>query len=464
MTILTRLRDLLPTVSWPGWSRDLATETGRRTTDENALRALYQQMLPDMELRATILELRRMDRLDPRVKKIHGRMSRTATKGGLRLEWTGSESKRIRRKWDGFTQRLALDRPTKLESDSRGMVMEGNLAIQWVVSESGQVMAGLRMPTETIMPLVNDAGRLQSSSAAYAQYDLLKGRRLTEFALWQLTLERLDPANIDDQGAMGRPYLDASRTAWRQLRMTEEDLVIRRRQRAPLRFAHVLEGAPPAELAAYKETTEYNQRTDTICTDFFLNRKGSVTALQGDANLDQIADIAHLLDTFFAGAPAPKGLFGYAGDLSRDILEDLKTDYYDEIDALQDTQSWVYEQGFRLQLLLDGIDPDSEAFHVVFSERRTETPNQAADRALKYQALGVPQSLCWETAGLDAAAVQALVEEQRNQTDPYPDNAGAMPVSPANPTSQNGRPNVTIVPGNAPKGESATTISTRNVR
>ncbi|MBZ4346045.1 hypothetical protein LAN15_23230, partial [Mycobacterium tuberculosis] len=34
--------------------------------------------------------------------------------------------------------------------------------------------------------------------------------------------------------------------------------------------------------------------------DFFLNKKGSVTSVSGDANLDQIADVSYLLDTFFA--------------------------------------------------------------------------------------------------------------------------------------------------------------------
>ena len=29
-----------------------------------------------------------------------------------------------------------------------------------------------------------------------------------------------------------------------------------------------------------------------------------------------------------------------------DILEDLKRDYYDEVNVLQDTQSFAYEQGF----------------------------------------------------------------------------------------------------------------------
>lgn len=447
MSIFTRLREMLPSLIGPTGK----TEIGRRPTEENRIRYLYQQMQPDMALRATILDIRRMDRLDARVKKIHTRMARTATKGGLRLEWSAGENARVRRMWEAFERRLGLDRQAKIESDCRGLVMEGNLPMQWVVSDAGQVVAGVRMPTETLMPLVDISGRFRNPAAAYAQYDLTEGRQIATFPLWQLTLERLDPDSIDDQGALGRPYLDAARTVWRQLRMTEEDLVIRRRQRAPLRFSHILEGATKPELEAYRAETEHNQRADAICTDFFSNRKGGVNALQGDANLDQVADVVHLLDTFFAGAPAPRGLFGYADGLSRDILEDLKRDYYEEIDALQDTVSWVYEQGFRLELLLAGINPDSYSFYIDFVERRTETPNQAADRALKYQALGVPAPLCWDTAGLDPTVVQAAVDAAAEAMDPYPD---AVP-----PRSSGGAPVVKITPGNAPKGESATAIS-----
>ncbi|MCP5197290.1 MAG: hypothetical protein H6974_10965 [Gammaproteobacteria bacterium] len=453
MQILTRLRQLLPTIAWPGLPQRTGTETGRRTTDENALRYLYRQMQPDFELRAVILDIRRMDRLDPRIKKIHGRMARTATKGGLRLEDEGAENARLQRLWKAFEQRLGLDRQAKLESDCRGLVMEGNLPMQWVLDDAGQVVAGLRMPTETLQPLVDDSGRFPDPGRAYAQYDLALSRQIATFPIWQLTLERLSPDSLDDQGAFGRPYLDATRAAWRMLRMTEEDLVIRRRQRAPLRFAHVLEGAKEEELRTYQQEVEHQQRADAICTDFYLNKKGGVTALQGDANLDQIADVAHLLDTFFAGAPAPKGLFGFTEGLSRDILEDLKRDYYEEIDALQDTLSWVYEQGFRLQLLLAGLNPNATRFYIRFIERRTETPNQAADRALKYQALGVPSPICWDTAGLDPNTVQTAVDAQLAKGDPYPTPGAVMPAGNA--------PRVSITPGNAPKGDSATSISTR---
>uniref|UniRef100_UPI003F585844 hypothetical protein n=1 Tax=Vibrio cholerae TaxID=666 RepID=UPI003F585844 len=47
---------------------------------------------------------------------------------------------------------------------------------------------------------------------------------LCTFPLWQLTVSRLDPDNFDDMGCMGRPYLDAARTIWQKLIMTEEDL------------------------------------------------------------------------------------------------------------------------------------------------------------------------------------------------------------------------------------------------
>jgi len=408
--LVNRLCSLLTDFPWPGASYRPSTEIGRRSSDENALRYRYAQMQPDMALRAVILELRRMDKMDARVKKIHTRMAQTATKGGLRLEWAADENPRIRRRWESFERRLGLTRQAKLESDARGLVMEGNLAIQWVVGDDNEVHDALRMPIETLQAWVDESGRFKNTAEAYAQYDLNLSQKIALFPLWQLTLERLTPDNLDDYGALGRPYLDASRICWRQLRMTEEDLVIRRRQRAPLRFAHVLEGASKDDLEVYKTSVEHQARAGDICTDFYLNKKGGVTALQGDANLEQVVDVVHLLDTFFVGAPAPKGLFGYTGGLSRDILEDLKRDYYEELDALQDTLSWVYEQGFRLELLLNGIFPDAAGFSIGFAERRTETPNQAADRALKYQALGVPTPLYWDTAGLDTAVVQAVLD------------------------------------------------------
>lgn len=324
--------------------------------------------------------------------------------------------------------------------------MEGNLPLQWALdSARASVLAGVRMPSETILPDVDASGRLKDVRKAYLQMDPVTGSTLATFALWQLTLARFDPDSFDDLGAMGRPFLDATRATWRKLRMTEEDLVIRRRVRAPLRLSHVLEGADDETVKKYRANNEAEQ--GQITTDFYSNRKGGVSAVQGDANLDQIGDVVHLLATFFAGSPLPKGLMGYTDGMARDILEDLKRDYYDEVDLVQDTLAYAYDQGFRLELLLAGINPDDAGYWVKFAERRTETPNQLTDRMLKWQAMRMPQDMIDEEMGFNPQDVQRRRDEQAKRDDPYP-----------NPNAIGRAPKVTVTPGNAPKGESATSV------
>lgn len=436
------------------------SESGSRVSPDDGIKRLYRQMYVDIELRQTILDIRRMDKLDPRVKSIHRRTSRAAAKGGLKLTAAGSPAW-LQREFNGFVMRLHLDRRDKLESDMRGLMMEGNLPLQWVLdADQSMVASCARMPSETIVPLVGPTGLFTDPTKAYEQHDIYASAPLAKFALWQLTVARLTPDNYDDFGCLGRPYLDATRGIWQKLTMTEEDLVIRRRMRAPLRMSHVLENAGEEDLNNYKAEVERDQAAGNF-RDYFLNKKGTVSAVQGDANLDQIADVDMLLDSFFSGAPAPKGLFGYTKDLARDVLDDLRTDFYDELDALQDNTAWTYEQGFRLHLLLMGKNPDAYDFYVEFAERRTDTPNQRADLALKYQALGLPRETVWGAAGIDVAAATLAKDEEMKSADPYPDGDGGGDPINDTPEPQPGAPLVSVTPGNARKGESATNISTR---
>jgi hypothetical protein len=435
-----------------------STEAGRRTASDE-YREFLSRLWVDVRLQQVIRDIRDMDRRDGRVKKIHSRSARAAAKGGLRLVATGQP--RLEREWRAFVATTQINNPQKLQSDLRGLLMEGGLALQWVLDGAGQVAAAVRMPVETIRPNVGKSGVFEDATHAFDQMDLAAGRPLARFALWQLSLGRLDPLNFDDWGSPGRPYLDASREIWRKLAMTEEDLVLRRHMRAPQRMSHVLEGAGAEELQAYRDQVEQDQSSGAI-RDYYSSKKGAVTPVQGDASLDQIADVVHLLDSFAAGAPMPKGLFGYMGELSRDILEDLKKDWYDELGAIQTVAASVYRQGFCLHLLLRGINPLSAEFDVEFVERLTDTPNQRADLALKRQALGASQETVFETAGLNAADERRALERERVELDPYPHDTeldgDGNPVVTSPPARG---PLVSVTPGNAPKGESATSITNR---
>ena len=426
------------------------TETGNRSTPENSMKYMYRQMWVDPEVRRAILDIREMDREDGRVKYIHKRVARDTVKGGLVFTQT-KPVRSLVKEWEDFARRLQLHRPEKLKSDARGLAMEGNLPLQWVVDDQMNMVAAVRMPSETILPNVDEGGRFKDVKDAYWQIDLFTGTKLVGFPLWNLFLCRFDPDSFDDVGAMGRPFLDASREVWRKLRMTEEDLVIRRRHRAPLRLSHVLEGANQPDMQKYIADTE--SKKGEITTDFYSNKKGSVTAVQGDATLGDIGDVVHLLDTFFAGTPLPKGMMGYTDGMARDILEDLKRSYYDEVDAMQDAMASSYAVAFRIHLLFKGIDPGVDEFTLRYAQRRTETPNQVADLALKYMSLGLPDDMVYADMGLDPDYVRAKRIEQAERKDPYP------PAAQGAGRGQGGMPRVSVTPGNAPKGESATAVS-----
>lgn len=441
-----------------------AREQGRRTTPENANKYLYRLMWVDPEVRQTILDVREMDRLDGRVKRIHRRVARDTVKGGLQLTQP-KESPALRREWDKFMRRVQINRVEKLKSDALGLVMEGNLPLQWVLDDARQVAAAVRMPAETILPNVTEGGRFKDVAEAHWQVDVLTGAVLVKFPLWQLHMARFDPDSFDDMGAMGRPFLDATRSVWKKLCMTEEDLVIRRRTRAPLRLAHVLEGASVDQLDDYQAKVEKNQHE--ITTDFYMNKKGGVQAVQGDAALSEIGDVVHLLDTFFAGSPLPKGLMGYTDGMARDILEDLKRDYYEEVDGLQETVAFAYAAGFRLHLLLQGMAPDPSEYRVEFAERRTETLSQTVDRGLKWAALGLPKGMIYEELGFNAQDVWNRIEDEAKRHNPYPQGEGSLqPPEPGSSSvpGANPVPGVKITPGNAPKGESATSVGTHSNR
>jgi hypothetical protein len=429
---------------FPGAGTKLPGEQGDRIASDDALQRLYSTMFLDYERRAIVRTIREMDQQDGRVKAIHSKLARDAIRGGLVLQTHDGASEKLKREWLAFMGRLQLDISQKLKSDARGLVMEGNLPLQLVYDDAMNVVAGVRMPSDTIIPITDMGGRFKDPAKAFEQRDVITGRTIGTWGAWQMALCRLDPGNFDDLGSMGRPFLDSCAATWRKLVMTEEDLVIRRRMRAPLRLAHVLEGADKDLLDAYRKDHEAQQ--GEITTDFYLNRKGGVTAVQGDATLGDIDDVVHLLDTFFAGGPAPKALFGYTGNINRDILEDLKRDYYDEVDGLQDVHASGYEIAFRMHLLFKGIDPAPGEFTLRFAQRRTDTPNQVADLALKYLALGMPMDMIWTYMGYDADRVRDMQQEQAERNDPYP--IGASPST-----------KVSVTPGNAKKGESATSIN-----
>ena len=134
-------RDVVPNQAEHGHT----SEVGYRPTMERRARLENPLFAVDYEYRAVVADIRRMDRQDGRVKRIHNRVARDVTRGGLVLNQP-NPSKRVQREWRAFISRLQLDNAQKLKSDARALVMEGNLPMQWEIDDAGREVTRERKP------------------------------------------------------------------------------------------------------------------------------------------------------------------------------------------------------------------------------------------------------------------------------------------------------------------------------
>lgn len=426
------------------------SEAGTFPEDQSGKRNPYLAFQIDHEQSSVLADIDKMDKEDGRVKRIHSKIARDATRGGLHFSRkTGEKNLRLVDEAKGFVKRCDLNKRKKVKGHARFLVKDGEIFLQWIVDDSLNVIGVRRLPAATIRPNVDKTGTFRSLDRAYLQYDPMTNKEIAAFAFWQITHTALDN-NPDDPGDRGRPWLDASRVTWKKLTMTEEDLVIRRRTRAPQRRLHILEGATDEELAAYeKKDSDTLAHPMKVNSDYYSNKKGSIQTLEGDANLDQIKDVQELKDDFFAGTGIHKHLFGYAGNINRDIYEDTLEAYYEILEEIQETLADGYEEGLRLQFLLRGINADGHEWDLKFKGRKVESDNQRSDRMLKHQAMGIPDEMVWEQLGYSVEKVLAARQRSVKRDDPYQDRLNQ---------ETNGNGKITNVQGNARKKESAVSI------
>lgn len=433
--------------------RGKTTESGTTYDGIPHARDPYLVFQVDHEYALVVEEVTRMDKEDGRVKELHSRIARDVTRGGISFTTKDKDlPAKVREEANAFLNRCKFTRE-RLKGHARFLVRDGELPLQWVVDEKLNVIGCRRLPPKSIRPNVDEKGQFRDVSRAYLQYDPMTNREIAAFALWQITHIRVD-ANPDDPGDRGRPKLDASRVTHKKLTMTEEDLVIRRRMRAPQRLAHVLEGATKEELDAYKLLNkDALENPLQVTSDFFLNKKGTVQTIQGDADLDQIKDVQKLLEDFFTGTGLPAHLLGYVNEINRDVYEDTLAAYYEILEEYQELLADGYEQGLRLQLLLQGVNADGYRYDLKFAGRKVESDNQLSDRMLKHQAMGIPKSMIWEQLGYDPEQVKKRRDEEAKESDPYAARYEGE-------VGGNGGGKITNVNGNRRKKESA--ISVKN--
>lgn len=334
---------------------------------------------------------------DPRAESAINTLARDMAKGGFEVKSRDSRTAEVAQ---ALSERLKLQ--SVLDDYARETLIDGDSLIEVGVDASPLITSLTRKPTLYMHRHTDRADRFAEPRRAfwYADQSQLYGtleppRDALWFAEWQIIHLRW---NHRSKRQYGRPLFASAAGAWKRVNEGEFDIAVRRKTRAGMKFLHVIEGADEAAIEAYKERNKAAlENPFAAVTDLYTNKPGAVTAIQGDARLNDIDDVVHQIETWWTASPVPMVLVGYGKDLNRDVLEQKLTQYER---ALESLTQWLEDEFVRPLLerewLLNGLYPEHLKYELVWRYKSPSSPadlKNVADAILRFKALNIPDAI-----------------------------------------------------------------------
>jgi hypothetical protein len=317
-----------------------------------------------------------MYKADPRIKKMHRQLARDVVKGGYVIN---SKDKRALEVARDLQNRLKLNQ--RLDDYVRLAARDGNLFLQVLISDAMQISEISRKPTRQMHRNSNGQDKFNDPTRAFWMHpQATLYPEPPSDAIWFAEWEMIHARWEHDEGERyGTPMMSSGVGAYKKVSEGETDVAVRRKVRSGVRYLHALEGASDGDLQTYKENNRQalENPLTTAVADIFTNRKGSISVLQGDGDLEKMGDVKHHIATMFAAGEVPMELIAYGEGLNRDTLSEKKEEYDETLDVLRD---WVSAQIIipllEMEWLLHGILPEGVKYSI---EWRAKSIVKAAD-------------------------------------------------------------------------------------
>ena len=278
------------------------------------------------------------------------------------------------------------------ESWAAMLITEGDLFIQAVLDEEGQLYKLKRMPSAGMERNTDDRDEFVDPYHAFSQVDLMTNEECDTFPYALMCHERWN--HIDGE-RYGVPELIQIRRI-RQLLMLCEDAQVRRRiVRATQRVLWNIgtEEKPTTDHSIIDKFKEDNgmvegvrKQFDTteVARDYFGNGLTSAKVLEGDQTISETDDLLYLQNVMDVGLPTPGILYGLdTRSMNPGVLENIRAEWLKQTQRLSNRIKNVYAWAFELALLLNGILPETVTYSIRFSESTIETPSEMIERAMK---------------------------------------------------------------------------------
>lgn len=300
-----------------------------------------------------------------------GRDNTTAAKAKSVLKQANG---RINRSVLPEDQKLMLVRDIcKYGEDFAQIGLERNtLQQRWEISRL------VSMPVRTMWINTDVAGMIDLSKA-YVQKKAFTGAVIGgPWPAWKMVHFRNQRSR---QNPYGTSIFHSNLRTWIQMESLEAGLIIRRLERAPMRYKHTLDvghlSSSEQIEAAKKEAMEKNTRVPTVDNDGKFRRQriatpvekdwyvakrdkespANVEILEGDGSIGEITDFLHFWRKWLSGLGPPAPHLGYVDEVMRSVLTDLHIVWARKGRRMQLKFIQGLHHMFQLELLLNGIDP-----------------------------------------------------------------------------------------------------------
>ncbi|MCF8566903.1 portal protein [Alicyclobacillus tolerans] len=424
----------------------------------------YEIFVLEWERRTLLRDLDLMVKRDARVDRANYVFGNAATRGGITVSVDSGRTKAIQKRAQDVLDKLMKE--TKINAHlpawSRTILRDGDIFLN-VIAEmdpdgyTARIVRIKNLPAISMERLDDMTDSFPEIRRAFLQIDPITRQEIQAFPLWSVNHIRW---KYEPGERYGRSQYYSGRAAWKKLQMTEEDLVVRRRTRAVQRRVHVVgdkdHPGTETEVNKYKALNRLDDPNNAkVTTDYFINGLGDVRNLEGDAHLDHIKDVEYLLENVMIGTGVPLHILGFGRNVNRDIVNDQRKTYKEDVEGLQD----LLENGdpgpfsglrsiFNMALALQRINPEDVSINIrwtqldvmafpelvtAVNELRASQPVPMVSRRTGMKMLGRGMDL------MDDNAVDAELKaiDQELQADKDAEAALATTVNPMKPTTTN---------------------------
>lgn len=361
----------------------------------------YEIFILEWERRTLLRDLELMVIRDTRLDRANSVFANAATRGGITVTVTSGINARVQKAAQAVIDKLMKECKINahLPGWARILLRGGDVFLNVIpaLNPDGSVRISRIKSLPAITMERNDdmTDNFVDIKRAFVQIDPISRIELQSFPLWSINHVRW---KYEEGERYGRSQYYSGREQWKKLQMMEEDLVVRRRTRAVQRRVHIIGNkdnpGSSTEVAKYKSENRLDDpKNAKVTTDYYINGLGEVKNLEGDANLHEIKDVEYKLENAMIGTGVPLHILGFGRNVNRDIVDDQKRIYKEDVQGLQD----LLENGdpgpfsglraiFNMALALAGINPEDISINVRWTQVQELTFGQMVDIVAKLRA------------------------------------------------------------------------------